>query len=157
MRGRKALTPELSKRICDYLRRCPNITLAFASVGLSRQTYYEWEKRGLAADDPEDEYAVFLRDSEQAMADFISSKVDSIEAAGDSDPRNWTAHAWLLERLKPEVFGRRDRHEHTGEGGGPVRFDVRKLSDEELDEALGSGDPARLLAARKGAEEESEG
>ena len=31
----------------------------------------------------------------------------------------------LLSRRHPESFGRKQRHEHTGAGGGPVRHDVR--------------------------------
>lgn len=37
---------------------------------------------------------------------------------------------WLLSKLLPEDFGKKQRIEHTGEGGGPVEY--KDLSDDEI-------------------------
>lgn len=46
----------------------------------------------------------------QARADFVTRSLQSIESHGQ---RDWKATAWLLERIIPEQFARRDtlRHE----------------------------------------------
>lgn len=44
---------------------------------------------------------------------------------------------WLAERMDPDQFGQRSKHELTGKGGGPIQFanaaDLEKLSIEELE------------------------
>jgi transposase len=56
----------------------------------------------------------------------------------------WQAAAWMLERKYGQEFGRKDRHEHTGANGGPIKsetkvgpLDLSKLSDEELETLRG--------------------
>lgn len=36
---------------------------------------------------------------------------------------------WLASRINPKKYGDRVTNEHTGEGGGPMRHEVRSLSD----------------------------
>jgi hypothetical protein len=42
---------------------------------------------------------------EQARAAFVAGSLDSIRSHGEKD---WKASAWLLERIMPERFGKRD-------------------------------------------------
>jgi hypothetical protein len=150
MRGRKGLTPKVAEKICRFLHRCPNITLAFQSVGLDRDCYYYWKAKAAESDDEDNEYVRFIRDTDAALAEWMADKVYSIERAGEDDPRNWTAHAWLLERMRPDVFGRKDRHELTGAEGGPIlNLDVRSLSDDEI-ERLRQGESASLVLRSRG-------
>lgn len=46
---------------------------------------------------------------EQARADFIARSLQSIDAHGQQD---WKATAWLLERIMPEKFSKRDTIQH---------------------------------------------
>lgn len=51
--------------------------------------------------------------------------------------RHWQAAAWWLERVLPNEFGRRTRHEVTGAEGGPVEvaaFDARQEAERILTE-----------------------
>jgi hypothetical protein len=45
----------------------------------------------------------------QARADFVTRSLQSIESHGQ---RDWKATAWLLERIVPEQFARRDTVHH---------------------------------------------
>ncbi len=158
MRGKKGLTPEVAQRICSTLATCPNITIAFAREGLDRDCYYDWKAKGEAATDPENEYAKFLRDSEQAIAEFKVSAVARVYKAGLDEPKNWPAIMTLLERLDPENFGRRDRHELSGPQGGPIQHvDLRKLSDDQLERLREGENLTSVLGSGAGVEEEAEG
>lgn len=44
----------------------------------------------------------------------------------------WQAAAWMLERRWYQEFSRKDKVEHSGPRGGPIVFDVSKLTDDEL-------------------------
>jgi hypothetical protein len=46
---------------------------------------------------------------EQARADFVSRSLQNIDSHGQ---RDWKATAWLLERIMPEKFGKRDTVQH---------------------------------------------
>ena len=47
---------------------------------------------------------------EQARDAFVADGLTKIAQHGDKD---WKATAWLLERVKPERFARRDAVDHT--------------------------------------------
>lgn len=46
---------------------------------------------------------------ERARAEFVTRSLQSIDAHGE---RDWKATAWLLERILPERFGKRDTVQH---------------------------------------------
>ena len=50
----------------------------------------------------------FLSATKNALAEGEAALVGEIRRAA-SEPRHWTAAAWLLERRNPKAWGRRDR------------------------------------------------
>jgi len=124
--GRKSkLTEETQKRILDFIRAgLPNKESANA-VGMSERTFYDH-----LADNRSFRSAV-----EKAFAECAAEKVLRVRKA---EPDSWQAAAWWLERRMRKDFGRVDRVEQTGEGGGPVqhevsaKIDIKSLSNEQL-------------------------
>ena len=49
----------------------------------------------------------FLSATKKALAEGEAALVGEIRRAA-SEPRHWTAAAWLLERRNPKAWGRRD-------------------------------------------------
>lgn len=64
-------------------------------------------------------YPEFVDRVEKARGDTVVRALGVIQKAM---PDSWQAAAWLLERRYPDEFGRRQRLEHTGAGGGAVEF-----------------------------------
>jgi len=143
-----SLTPERMNSIVAMLEAGGYIEDACEAVGIDPRTYYNWLSRGR---DEEDRLAAGVEPSEnetpflqffqavrKANAEGIMGHVLNIDRAAKDG--TWQASAWILERKQPHKWGRRDRTEHTGEGGGPIQFAV---STEELERKV-----ARVLERR---------
>jgi len=102
--GRKTmLTQQLADQLVAMLRAGNYITVAVRAVGISRQTFGDWMRRGRSDKSADAEFASFRRRVEQARAEAEVRHVAQIaNAAADS----WQAAAWLLERQHPERWGR---------------------------------------------------
>lgn len=110
-RGRPSdLTPERTRTICEALEQGLSDGLAAQLAGVAPSTLAGWKKRG--ADPQEVDYVEFLTAYKKAEAKFAQAHLCLIAAAA-TDPKNWTASAWLLERRFPDDFGRRERVEAT--------------------------------------------
>ena len=44
----------------------------------------------------------------RAQANFYIKKLGEISEAGESGHQYWMANAWLLERLRPDLYGKRE-------------------------------------------------
>lgn len=133
-RGRPTLlTPETAQRVVDALKAGNFLDTAAAYVGVNRKSLHEWLKKGRAkgARDP---YRGFVVQVDEAMAQAeVMFAARIANAAGD--PRHWTAAAWMLERRWPDRWAKRDRVEHTGKDGGPIKTEqVLHELDERMDE-----------------------
>lgn len=69
-----------------------------------------------------------LKICKKGRAKAIQKALTNINRAG-MDPAHWQANAWYLERVEPEFFGRKQRVEHSGPGGGPIVH--TELSEED--------------------------
>ena len=124
-------------------------------AGISESVFYRWMTRGrkerirlekLGVEDDEKELAnpdelPFLELFEVVIRAIPLRKallVERIRKAGQ-DPRNWTANAWLLERLHPDEFGRKTRLEI-----------IRVPWEEEVIELIKSGIEFNLVATKVG-------
>lgn len=95
------IDPEVTKTVSNLLRAGAMIDAACSSAGISRDTFYEWLKRGRT--DKSGPYKDFADTIKKALADAENSLVAGIRKAGG---QQWQALAWLLERRFRERWGR---------------------------------------------------
>ena len=125
------LTEERQGELCRYLRDGNAISTACALVGIDESTYHKWQQRGRAELERVEEghvncrvrkeeapYVEFFKSAMRARAEGEQRHVKNIQDASSED---WRASAWFLERSRPERWGKKQKLEHTGEGGGPVQ------------------------------------
>lgn len=148
MKGRPSkLTMELQEEVVKHLRTGNYIETVSALVGISKNTFYDWLKRGAREIQrveqnsrarirkDEQKYVDFSDAVKKAMAHAEVRDVTLIAKAGD---KNWQASAWRLERKHPDKWGRKERQtiEHMGKDGGAIEtkntLDLSALSDKEL-------------------------
>ena len=120
------LNDNLQDEICKVVRAGNYIETAAAYAGISKQTLYDWMKRGRRESEArlegkrkkpaEEKYVRFLDAVEKALAD---SEIRDVAIVAKAATENWQAAAWKLERRNPGKWGR-VRHEVTGKDGGPV-------------------------------------
>lgn len=91
------MTPQVRKRICQYVSQGLPREHAANLAGVSVDAFYSCQARF-------PEFAEAIKD---ASARFVRTHVQRIAKAGRKE---WTASAWLLERLFPESFGKLERH-----------------------------------------------
>lgn len=96
------LTPRVRKIILDCIVAGNYLYTAMEAAGVTYQTYMGWLQQGKDGVPP---FSSFLVDVKKAMADAEIKLVKTIDAAA---LKEWTAAAWLLERTRPEKFGKRD-------------------------------------------------
>jgi hypothetical protein len=63
-------------------------------------TLREWKQRGRDGEEP---YAAFLARLEEADGQAADAAMTFIMSAA-TDPKHWTAAAWMLERRHPDLF-----------------------------------------------------
>jgi hypothetical protein len=122
------------------------VETAAAIVEVAAATLWKWQARGKEWIDehaPEaDGEPVEIPEAERPYVKFVEGLK---KARGEAEVfhlrnikahtfANWQASAWYLERVRPERYGRRSRHEVTGEGGGPVKHEVFVPPSEEWEE-----------------------
>lgn len=87
-----ALTDELADRLTDMLRAGNSVVAATAAVGISRQAFGYWMRRGERGEEP---YQDFRDRVEKARAEAEVRHVTQIAVAAG---RDWRAGAWILDR-----------------------------------------------------------
>lgn len=134
------LTPQLQRRIVELIRAGNYASVAAAASGIAERTYYDWLARG--SREHHSIYAEFLQTIKEASA---RAEVEAVSGVRTAD-RGWQAHMTWLERRYPSRWGRRARLDDPPSSGERVaRPDLRKLSDEELEQLealLAKAEPA---------------
>ncbi len=102
------LTAKTVQAITKALGKGASYKVAAAYGDISEGTMHQWRK-----DHPE-----FSEQVKRARAEAVMARVERIETAAKSG--SWQADAWWLERAEREDWGRHEKVEHTGDGGGPV-------------------------------------
>lgn len=123
------LTPALTERLCEHLRRGHYIEPACAAVGIHRDTYRAWRDKGRDAEALRQEgrpvpatqqaYLDFLDATEDARAFGEHWLVEQALQAAENKSATWTAYVTILERSRPERWRRRGQLEDLA-AGGPV-------------------------------------
>ena len=107
-RKSKLLDPQVRETILEYIRKGNYIKTACMAAGVSERTYYDWvaeAERG-GGNGHSEIYSQFLLDLKKARADNIAFHVANIHTASLKN-NQWTASAWLLERMNPAEYGKR--------------------------------------------------
>ena len=140
------LTSELQSRIVQAIQAGNYIETAAAYAGISKNTLFDWLRRGArekerVAGKPrarvrkeEAPYVEFSDSVEKALAEAEVRDVVNVMKAADGG--QWQASAWRLERKFPDRWGHKAKiqQEISGPGGQPVSVavDLSVLTDEEL-------------------------
>lgn len=127
------LTPELQVRMVKLMGEGNYAETVCDAVMLSQRTFTEWMRRGEEEERggyPEGPYAQFTLAIKKAAAEALIDALRQIKQR----KFNWQALAWFGERRYPNLYGQRQRFEHSGPQGGPIQTQVNlsKLSKEEL-------------------------
>jgi hypothetical protein len=86
--------------------------------------------------DAEWPYAVFWFQVEKAQAAAEIRNLTIIQMAASGDRGAWQASAWILERTRPERYGRRERINLTGNEDGDSIVVEQKLTVENLEATI---------------------
>ena len=122
------LTEATAKRILNSIRAGNYMEVAAGAAGISKVTLLDWLRRGARGGSPK--HAKLAADFAQAELQAEEMAVGHITMAAMKGI--WQAAAWRLERKHPDRWGRRDKIEHLGAGGGPVQTqDVTRLTTGE--------------------------
>ena len=113
--GRKCkLTKDLQDQITLLIRAGNYTETSAAFCGISKDTFYDWLKKG--AKNPNSKFGRFSDAVGKAIAESEVRDVQKLAKAPE-----WQTVAWRLERRFPTRWGRMDRQEISGPGGGPVQ------------------------------------
>jgi len=103
------LNDSLTLKVCEIISEGNYIETAAACAGISKQTLYNWLKKG-ARDKilkRNNVHTRFLDAIKTALAESEAGDVRLISAAAKAG--FWQAAAWKLERRNPSRWGRADR------------------------------------------------
>ena len=141
------LTKKLQEEIVKVIKSGNYIETACAYVGIHKDSYYEWLKRGAREKERlRKNPRARIKKSEQPFVEFSDAvekalahaEVRDVAIIGKAAEENWQAAAWRLERKFPNKWGRKQTIEHQGKDGGPIetshteQLDLSNLTDEEL-------------------------
>ena len=132
------LTPELQATIVAYVRGGGYVETAASAAGIDKTTLYDWLKRGAVEPGI---YREFSNAVQKAMGESEMTDVARINKAASEG--QWQASAWRLERKFPARWGRKDRIEHSGADGGPIKATVVSVIDMQdiAREAVANAEP----------------
>jgi transposase len=104
-RGRPSkAAPEVMGEFLKAIRAGNYIETAAAYAGLSKQSVYDWMKKGARKESPE--FIGFLDAVKKAQAQNEARDIALISKAAE---KQWQAAAWKLERMFPARWGQRIR------------------------------------------------
>lgn len=121
------LTPEIQEKIVAAVRAGNYIEPAAIRAGVTKDTLYEWLKRGGRA--KRGIYREFSDALTRAEAEYEVREVAKLGEAADAG--DVSARKWRLERRVPERWGPRQKNEISGPGGGPIEIAAMTMTPEE--------------------------
>jgi len=118
------LTPELKDKIIEYVREGVSFHDACVALGIGESTLYHWKQKGKKQ--KYGKYRQFLEEITKAEHEAKVWRILTVAKGEKEDPR---LALEMLARKYPKEFGRKDRHEITGEDGKPIKIEF--ISDWE--------------------------
>jgi hypothetical protein len=110
-------TPGMIDEVCRHLEQGCSIRTTCKIVGVSMETWSNWQHRGADGEEP---FATFVERTTKATGAGIGSLVTVMHKAAQSG--DWRAAQALLDRMHPDISS--TRTEHTGPEGGPIQVIV---------------------------------
>lgn len=98
------ITDQCIAQICEGLRLGMSREQASACGGISKQTFYVWQKEGSSNPPKSLKHKEFYDAIKMAEKECVADCLNVIKEAAFKG--NWTAAAWLLERRYPADYGR---------------------------------------------------
>ncbi len=126
--GEHLLTDEMRIRLVNMVKAGNYIEVAARACGISKQTFYEWLKRGGEGEEP------FKALADAVHTSAAEAEVRDFTLIGAHAKQDWRAAAWRLERKHADRYGRKDGLELTGDKDKPVAITVIKWGPEEGEE-----------------------
>lgn len=107
------LTPELTDDIVQLLLAGNFVETTCDYVGISKETFYEWLRRGERAWQTDIDPVNYVE-----FSDAVKKAIAQVETLSVAKLRggilNWQSLAWWLERRHPDRWGNRQTVKHTG-------------------------------------------
>jgi transposase len=119
------LTDGLIEQAADALRRVYYVETVADLLGIHKDTFYDWLKRGETERETV-EGSIFTRFSDAVKRARAEAKQELLAKVRAGSGADWQSKAWILERCFPREFGRIDRAqiELTGKDGGDMTIQV---------------------------------
>lgn len=108
----KKFTPELLDDLCKYVSAGNSNRDSATLVGISEETFYEWQRP--ASEQYHPELVESLKKAEQ------SCKARNIAFIQKAAEKTWQAAAWWLERRYRDDFAIKQVNELQGKNGEPI-------------------------------------
>jgi transposase len=114
------LTPDIQVKIVDALKLGNYIETASALAGISKNTVYDWLKRGAREKERVEnnsnakyrkEEFPFVKFSDAVQKAMAEAEMRDLLVIANASKNDWKASAWRLERRYPAKWGRRDHIE----------------------------------------------
>jgi len=113
------LNNDLINEICKLIEAGNYARHAALSVGITEQTFYNWINRGERS--KSGIYFEFFESIKKSRAKAIVRNVAIVnKAAQDGD---WKAAMTWLERTEPDLYGRKERIEHSSDKDSPLMIE----------------------------------
>ena len=136
----------MRERVVTLVRQGQTYETAARLAGISRDTLFEWRRRGQTAverraggEQVDAAELVFLAFADAVSAARAEAEAEAVDVIWSAMPRDWRAAAWYLERSVPEHWGRRS---HT-------EIEISDRDRERLTEGLARGRELRLEAEQR--------
>lgn len=135
--GRKSkLTSEVQEKVVQALQGGNYFNTACRYAGISPGTGWSWIERG-EAENPKrprkDIFVLFANAIREAEAEV---EIRMVAQWRTQMPEDWRAIQMFMERRYPERWGRKERQEHVGAGGGPLEVSFMQLAKEAAEEEI---------------------
>ncbi|MDI6617883.1 MAG: IS630 transposase-related protein [Clostridiales bacterium] len=115
---RPKLNSDIVEKVYKYVAAGNYIETVCQYLNISKQTYYNWLKKGEKAHSGL--YFDFVDAIKRAEAEAEMRNVTLIQKAGST---TWQAAAWYLERKHPDKWGKREQMDLTHSGGIEIKVD----------------------------------
>ena len=105
------LTMELIERICDHIKKGNYIDVACAYENISKDTYFDWLKKGRASTVPDDLCRIFSDSIRSAEAESI---MDMNARMMEHEKNSWKPLGFRMERRFGKYYGKKQEIEVVG-------------------------------------------